>query len=76
MIQLGLNIFLKFADENFVVCFSVVKELTSKFSEFISPAELALVCLLWFILSFIKNSIHWLYLVAAELVDFKSNQEQ
>ena len=28
MIQLGLNIFLKFADENFVVCFSVVKELT------------------------------------------------
>ena len=27
MIQLGLNIFLKFADENFVVCFSVVKEL-------------------------------------------------
>ena len=27
MMQLGLNIFWKFADENFVVCFSVVKEL-------------------------------------------------
>ena len=25
MIQLGLNIFLKFADENFIVCFLVVK---------------------------------------------------
>ena len=27
MIQLGLNIFWKMADENFVICFSVVKEL-------------------------------------------------
>ena len=27
MIQLGLNIFFKFADESFVVCFLVVKEL-------------------------------------------------
>ena len=30
MIQLGLNIFIKFADENFVVCFSVVKELKER----------------------------------------------
>ena len=31
MIQLGLNIFLKFADENFVVCFSVVTELRANY---------------------------------------------
>ena len=27
MVQLGFKFFFKFADENFVVCFSVVKEL-------------------------------------------------
>ena len=30
MIKLGLNIFWKFADDNFVVCFSVAKELRRK----------------------------------------------
>ena len=29
MMQLGLNFFFKFADGNFVVCFPVVKELSS-----------------------------------------------
>ena len=31
MVQLGFKLFLKFADENFVVCFSVVKELRREF---------------------------------------------
>ena len=29
MIWLGLNIFFKFADENFVVCFLILKELNN-----------------------------------------------
>ena len=57
-ILLGCNFFCNFTDKNFVFCFLGtlwVKDhkRTNKFGEFISPAEVALVCLK-FILSFIK----------------------
>ena len=40
MILLGFNILRKFADENFVVCFSVVKELKRQIGNTVDPRYL------------------------------------